>query len=242
MDGDYAEFIDGLEAHVSGVWKELNAPFKPMTRYRREHFPRTKSELRETPSLPWGTPPLPAKQYRIIVSDPAWKYSNENVEGAAAKKYPTLSVEQMSLLDVQSLNHPEGTTHFMWATMPLLADALRLMKNWGYEYKTTAFVWVKTRGVDDKGDPKLYSGLGNYTNSNIEIVLLGRSKGLMLEREDKTVKQVVIAPVGEHSAKPAEVRERIVQLYDDEPRLEMFARVAPKGWDVWGNQAPQVTP
>jgi N6-adenosine-specific RNA methylase IME4 len=32
------------------------------------------------------------------------------------------------------------------------------------------------------------------------------------------------------------VRERIVELMGNLPRLEMFARVRTPGWDVWGNE------
>jgi N6-adenosine-specific RNA methylase IME4 len=50
------------------------------------------------------------------------------------------------------------------------------------------------------------------------------------------VHSVIIAPVGRHSEKPPEARERIVQLCGDLPRVELFARSAPAGWHVWGNE------
>lgn len=36
----------------------------------------------------------------------------------------------------------------------------------------------------------------------------------------------------------AEIRDRIVELMGDLPRIELFAREAAPGWDVWGNEAP----
>ena len=33
-----------------------------------------------------------------------------------------------------------------------------------------------------------------------------------------------------------EVRNRIVQLIGDLPRIELFARERTPGWDVWGNE------
>ena len=42
--------------------------------------------------------------------------------------------------------------------------------------------------------------------------------------------------IEEHSKKPEEARNRIVQLMGDVPRIELFARQSPEGWDVWGNE------
>jgi N6-adenosine-specific RNA methylase IME4 len=46
-----------------------------------------------------------------------------------------------------------------------------------------------------------------------------------------------VAERGEHSAKPASFREAIERMYPTLPRVELFARTAPKGWMTWGNQA-----
>ena len=43
----------------------------------------------------------------------------------------------------------------------------------------------------------------------------------------------------EHSRKPAEIRDRIVELCGDVPRIELFARQSADGWDRWGNEAPE---
>ena len=89
-------------------------------------------------------------------------------------------------------------------------------------------MWVKTRGSG------LYSGLGFYTNSNAEICLIGR-KG-KFNRQAKNVKQIIVSPLGRHSEKPLEIRDRIVQLCGDVPRIELFAREKADGWDAWGNE------
>lgn len=233
MSEDYSEFLDGLEAHVSSVWQEVNKP-KPIPRRSRNQ--RTMSRLVYTPEMPADTPPLPKGHFPVIVSDPAWSYDNKS--HLNAPDYPTLSVEQMSQLDVRALNHPEGTVHFMWATFPLLPDALQLMGNWGYEYKTVAFVWVKSRGEDADDNPLLFVGQGSYTNPNAEIVLLGVS-GKAPVRKDKRVRQVVFAELDEHSAKPEEVRRRIERLYSANPKLELFARNRFVGWQSWGKDVDE---
>ena len=56
------------------------------------------------------------------------------------------------------------------------------------------------------------------------------------KRVDAGVRQVILSHIEEHSKKPDEVRERIVRLVGDLPRVELFARQSPEGWDVWGNE------
>ena len=77
-------------------------------------------------------------------------------------------------------------------------------------------------------------GVGSYTMPNIELCLLGvRGKFF---RNKKNVYQALLHPRMEHSKKPDEVRNRIVELCGDLPRIELFAREKTSGWDVWGNE------
>lgn len=39
-----------------------------------------------------------------------------------------------------------------------------------------------------------------------------------------------------HSKKPSEIRDRIVELCGDVPRIELFAREKVDGWDCIGNE------
>lgn len=106
----------------------------------------------------------------------------------------------------------------------------KVIKAWGFKYKTCAFCWVKQ-------NPKsggIYSGLGHWTNGNAELCLFAK-KGTP-HRVSKNVKQIVLSPRGRHSEKPAEVRERIVQLMGDGTKIELFARQYADGWDCWGNE------
>ena len=45
-----------------------------------------------------------------------------------------------------------------------------------------------------------------------------------------------IFPLREHSRKPDEIRDAIVELVGDLPRIELFARQRFDGWDAWGNE------
>lgn len=118
---------------------------------------------------------------------------------------------------------------FMWATSPLLPEALEVMKAWGFKYKTVAFCWNK-----QTKNSKWVSNMGRWTMGNVEICILGVNG--KPKRIIKNVKQLVIAERKRHSEKPQEVRTRIVDLMGDIPRIELFARVKTEGWDVWGNE------
>lgn len=120
----------------------------------------------------------------------------------------------------------------MWATFPMLKEALEVVEAWGFVYKTVAFNWVK----QNKSGEGLFMGLGNWTRSNSEICLLavkGKPK-----RVNASVRSVILSPVQRHSQKPAEARDRIVDLMGDLPRIELFARETAPGWDSWGNEVP----
>lgn len=105
-----------------------------------------------------------------------------------------------------------------------------MIKAWGFEYKTVAFVWVK----QNRKGGGIFTGMGHWTRSNAEICLLAtRGKPI---RFSKSVHQIIMSPVEQHSKKPDIVRHKIVELAGDLPRIELFARQKTPGWDVWGNE------
>ena len=140
-----------------------------------------------------------------------------------------MSMDELCALPVAELAAPDCAL-FLWATFPQLPEALRLIKAWGFQYKSVAFVWLKK---NRKADSWFY-GLGFWTRANAELCILA-TKGRP-RRKSAGVHQVVLAPVEEHSKKPDIVRDKIVTLMGDLPRIELFARQTPPGWDVWGNE------
>lgn len=112
-----------------------------------------------------------------------------------------------------------------------MEQGLELIKKWGFIYKTCAFSWIK---LNPKSKTP-FIGMGYYTRSNNEICLLA-TKGNVLKRKSKSVKQILLSDIEEHSKKPDEIRERIVDLLGDLPRIELFARQHVEGWDCWGNE------
>lgn len=170
------------------------------------------------------------KKYQIIYADPAWSYDDKRLNGGGAERhYRTMSTEDIKNLSVNEIAD-DNCILFMWATFPKLQEALDVIKAWGFQYKTNAFTWVKKNKKADS----LFWGMGNWTRSNAEICLLA-IKGSP-KRLDKGVHSVIYAPIDKHSKKPQETRDRIIRLVGDLPRVELFAREVPEGWDVWGNE------
>ncbi len=171
-----------------------------------------------------------SKVYQIIYADPPWRYDYcRSHTREIENHYPTMTRTDLCALPIESMA-ADNAVLFMWATWPKLDWAIPVMEAWGFKYRTVAFVWVK----QNPSGEGLAWGMGNWTRSNTEMVLLG-TRGEP-KRASASVHQVVIAPRGRHSAKPPEVRDRIVQLCGDLPRVELFAREKAEGWDSWGNE------
>ena len=174
------------------------------------------------------------QKYQIIYADPPWDYQQCRLSGSAKKHYPTMRIEELCALPVADIADRDCAL-FLWATFPQLPEALRLIQAWGFVYKTVAFVWLK----QNRKALTWFYGLGFWTRSNAEICLLA-TKGHP-KRQSAGIHQLVISPVEHHSKKPDEVREKIVALMGDVPRIELFARQQTPGWDVWGNEVENST-
>lgn len=140
-----------------------------------------------------------------------------------------MSIDELCALPVAEIAAPDSAL-FMWATFPQLPEALRLIKAWGFNYKSVAFVWLKK---NKKADSWFY-GLGFWTRGNAEVCLLATRDHP--KRQAADVHQFIISPIEAHSKKPDETRDKILSLMGDLPRVELFARQTPPGWDVWGNE------
>lgn len=186
------------------------------------------------------------RRYAAIYADPPWYFevwNRDTGQGRSAEAhYSTMTLSTLCALPVADLAAPDCAL-FMWATWPTLPDALRLGAAWGFEYKTLAFDWLKRTPQGTAW----HTGMGYWTRANSEPCLLF-TRGTP-RRKSRGVKQVIadvgqqelfpplVEPITVHSAKPFEAYRRIEALVDG-PYLELFARVAWPGWDVWGNEAP----
>lgn len=174
------------------------------------------------------------KKYSIIYADPPWKYNSSanhktRFRGGACGHYDLMSMEEIKKLPIQDIA-ADNCALFMWCTFPFLEEQIKLFSHWGFKYRTLGFSWIKTNPKNGKP----FFGVGYYAKSNCEVCLMG-IKGKMKPVSNK-ISSVVISPRREHSRKPDEVRDRIVQLFGDLPRVELFARQRVEGWDAWGNE------
>jgi N6-adenosine-specific RNA methylase IME4 len=171
-------------------------------------------------------------KFSVIYADPPWSYKDAGCNGAAAGQYSLLSNAEIAALPVHLMAEKDCVL-FMWATYPLMREALATIAGWGFEYKSIGFQWVK---LNPKAHTPFY-GLGRWTRGNTEPCLIGvRGKPKPVS---KGVHQLIDEAVLEdaiqrHSAKPAAAREKIVQLMGEVPRLELFARERAPGWVATG--------
>ena len=173
------------------------------------------------------------KKYNIIYADPPWQYFTYSEKGkgrSAESHYLTMPKKEIQKLPIPMICAKDSVL-FLWATAPCLIEAFELIKAWGFTYKTVGFTWIK----QCKRSANLFMGLGYYTRANAEFCLLA-TRGKILERKSHSVSSVIVSHIEEHSKKPNETRERIVTLFGDVPRIELFARQTVDGWDCWGNE------
>jgi len=169
------------------------------------------------------------KKFKIIYADPPWAYRNMgNIQATANSHYATMTQKDICDLKVADIAD-DNSILFLWATFPKIQEALDVMKAWGFQYKTVGFTWVKKNKSGSN-----FFGVGWYTKSNAEVCLIGiRGKA---PKVSNSVSSIIETVRTEHSAKPAIVREKIVQFCGDIPRVELFARTRTKGWKIWGNE------
>jgi N6-adenosine-specific RNA methylase IME4 len=195
------------------------------------------------------------KKHQILLIDPPWQFKCYSDKGK--EKSPEQHYECMSLQDIQNLPINEiadtNAVLFLWVTFPLLQEGLETIKRWGFTYKTCGFNWFKKNKKSDSW----FWGMGYYNRSNTELCLLA-TKGKPLKRESKSVHQVIetedpfnllehqfhdteyiTTVIEKHSKKPSIVRDRIVNLFGDLPRIELFAREYTEGWDALGFELNQ---
>jgi N6-adenosine-specific RNA methylase IME4 len=171
-------------------------------------------------------------QFSTIMADPAWTFAtySDNGKGRSPEQhYACMPLDDIKRLPVGDVAAKDAML-FLWAVDPLLDKAFEVMAAWGFTFKTVGFYWVKVnRGM------RPHVGMGYWTRANPEVCLLGtRGKPVRLARD---VQRLVLAPRGQHSAKPHEVYRRIERLTPG-PYLELFARYARHGghWFQWGNE------
>jgi len=173
---------------------------------------------------------LPNEKFGVILADPEWRfktYSRETgMDRAADNHYPTSETDIICARPVQDIA-ADDCVLFLWATVPMLPDALRVMDAWGFTYKSHC-IWKKDR-----------IGTGYWFRNQHELLLVGVKGGrLPAPAMGTQFPSVIDASVGRHSEKPDIFYELIEGYFPTLPKAELNARRVRPGWTPWGNEAP----
>lgn len=171
---------------------------------------------------------LPDKRYGVILADPPWRFTSYSkdtgMDRAADNHYPTMDTAAIAALEPPAA---DDAVLFLWATVPMLPEALNVMQTWGFAYKSN-FAWVKDK-----------TGTGFWNKNRHELLLVGTRGAIPAPAPGEQFDSVIEAPRGAHSAKPFAVHEMIEVMFPTLPRIELFGRERFSGWDAWGNEAPR---
>jgi N6-adenosine-specific RNA methylase IME4 len=169
------------------------------------------------------------KKYNIIYADPPWSYKDKKCNRNCESHYNTMDIKDICNLPIDKICSKDCVL-FLWVTYPMLQEGLKLIEAWGFKYKTIGFQWIK----QNKSSNGYFFGLGRWTRGNTECCLIA-VKGKP-RRINNGISQLVFSPLEYHSKKPDIVRNKIVDLMGDLPKIELFARQSVDGWDCWGNE------
>jgi N6-adenosine-specific RNA methylase IME4 len=174
----------------------------------------------------------------FIGMDPQWHFLTRSAAGegrSAGAHYKTEEVEKIKNIPVGALA-AENAALGMWAVDWCLQDAFDLMRHYGFNVITKLYTWVKTNGDGDLlayDDSTWHMGMGYWTRANPEDCWLG-TRGDP-KRLYADVRQLIVAPLMEHSRKPDAWLERAERLVEG-PYLELNARRTRPGWISWGDE------
>jgi N6-adenosine-specific RNA methylase IME4 len=174
---------------------------------------------------------LPAGPFSVIMADPPWAFATRSDKGlkkSPQAHYDCMSLDAIKALPVADISAPDCLL-MMWATAPMLPHALEVMAAWGFTYKTMG-AWAKR----SKTGSKWAFGTGYILRSASEPFLIGTRGAPRVV--SKSERNLIVAPVREHSRKPDEARAMLERMIPAGRRLEMFARETAPGWEAWGNQ------
>lgn len=172
----------------------------------------------------------------FIGMDPQWLFKARSEAGAGrGPTYKTEEIEKIKNIPVQALA-AEHSALGMWTVDWCLQDAFDLMRHYGFNVVTKLYTWVKTNGDGDLlayDDSTWFMGMGYWSRANPEdcwLATRGDPKRLYAD-----VRQLIVAPLMEHSRKPDAWLERSERLVEG-PYLELNARRERPGWISWGDE------
>lgn len=174
---------------------------------------------------------VPPLTFGAILADPPWHFRNYSAKGEGRNPtahYDCMDLDAIKALPVSHLARPDCGL-VMWATAPMLPQAIETMKAWGFAFKS-AGAWAK----QSKTGNAWAFGTGYCFRSAAEFFLLGTIGRPKIN--SRSIRNLIAAPVREHSRKPDDLHHMVEALFDG-PYLELFARESRPGWTTWGNQS-----
>ncbi len=172
---------------------------------------------------------LPQKRFGVIYADPEWEFKTRSEAGmdrAAENHYPTSTTEVIATRPVGKIA-AEDCALFLWATVPMLPEALQVMGAWGFKYKS-GMAW-------DKVEP----GQGFWFRNQHELLLLGTRGNVPAPAFGTQWNSLIAERKRGHSEKPDWAYELIEAYFPNLPKIELNARTRRDGWDAWGFEAPE---
>jgi len=170
-------------------------------------------------------------QAGAIMADPgiAFRAYSAKGEGRSPQRhYECTPFEELAALPVASIA-AEDCFLFLWIPLRSVVLVQPLMRAWGFKFSGSAFVWAK----QNKNGVGWFMSTGYGTRKNAEVCWLGRRGSP--QRKSKGVRELIVAPLREHSRKPDEVYQRIEALCEG-PYVELFARQQWPNWTCVGDE------
>jgi len=215
---EQSEIVAKGEAEILAAAKEIRRA--KSERRRTERIEKIK-EISES-----NTPlELVSRRYPIVYADPPWRYDYAETENRAIEnQYPTMTLDDICAMPLKEITTPDALL-FLWTTSPKLEESFRVIREWGFEYKT-CMVWDKEK-----------IGMGYYARQQHELLLIAKKGSIPAPEPADRPSSVIRFPRGKHSSKPEVFHEIIEKMYPNLPKIELFSRREREGWDAWGNQA-----
>ncbi len=196
---------------------------------------------------PWPFGNLRRLRYRALLIDPPWFYSGGKKK--RPQHYRRMRDVEIATLPIRSLCHPEGAWVFVWCTSPKTKDFFsKILPAWRLQFSGRAFLWVKLNkrqmqvleharaaGIEPSFTRKnIFKGQGQTTRKNPEdcwLLRIGKPR-----IRSRNVDELIFSALRDHSQKPDETRDRIIQFCPG-PYAELFSRGDDPRFEHFGDEA-----
>ena len=201
----------------------------PRTNLPPKMVERLKQKAKQRATKPPPNPILPEGKFDVIYADPPWRYEFSETEPRSIEAhYATLSLEEIcnyrdgNGTPVQE-KFADNAVLFLWAPQPKIREALQVIKDWGFDYRTGA-IWVKDK-----------FGMGYHFREQHELLFVAKRGDMPAPPPKARPSSIIKAPRTNHSKKPKKVYRIIQKMYPRDRYLEIFGRKKYSDkWEVVG--------